>query len=89
MVKYLSLLGLPVRDRVTGFVGIVTTISFDLYGCIQAIVSPGLHEGKLADAAWFDTKRLEVTGDRVMDQPTFEVIPGGATKSLPPSNPIR
>jgi hypothetical protein len=34
----LKLLGTKVRDVVTGFVGIVTSVSFDLYGCVQAVV---------------------------------------------------
>lgn len=40
--KHLEMLGYAVRDRVTGLEGIVTSIGFDLYGCIQAVVNLGL-----------------------------------------------
>ena len=36
----LKLLGLKVKDKVTGFTGIITSVSFDLYGCIQVIITP-------------------------------------------------
>jgi len=39
--KHLDLLGHKVTDRVSGFTGVVTSIGFDLYGCIQAVVTPG------------------------------------------------
>lgn len=32
--KHMSILGLSVKDRVTGFKGIATVVGFDLYGCI-------------------------------------------------------
>jgi hypothetical protein len=72
--KHLSLLGLPCRDRVTGLTGVITTIGFDLYGCVQAIVNPGVDDkGSLKDVVWFDIARLEITSkERVMDLPNFE-----------------
>lgn len=76
--KHLSLLGLQVKDRVTGFKGIVTSVSFDLYGCVQAIVNPGGlgKDGKLAEQAWFDIARLKVIDDKpVMEVPDFEYGP--------------
>ena len=50
-----------------------SSISYDLYGCIQAIVSPAANEkGELQDSRWFDVARLEVLDEKpVMD------IPGG------------
>lgn len=59
--EHLNLLGLRVRDRVSGFEGVVASVCFDLYGCIQAIVHPGLQsDGKLGDQSWFDVNRLEI-----------------------------
>lgn len=50
--KHLDLLGMRVEDRVTGFRGVVSSVGFDLYGCIQAIVNPGQDkDGKLMEAA--------------------------------------
>lgn len=74
--QHLNLLGLKVEDRVTGFKGVVATVAFDLYGCIQAVVNPGLDkEGKIGESAWFDVNRLKVTDDfPVMDRPDF-VLP--------------
>lgn len=75
--KHLDLLGMPVKDRVSGFVGVVTSVGFDLYGCIQAIVNPGTDSaGKPQDSHWFDVNRLEVTGDApVMPRPEFDWSP--------------
>jgi hypothetical protein len=72
--KHLNLLGLKVKDKVTGFTGIVTSVSFDLYGCIQAIVNPGMDEdGKQKDSHYFDINRLEVKSNKpVMNVPNFD-----------------
>jgi hypothetical protein len=72
--QHLNLLGLRVRDRVSGFEGVVASVCFDLYGCIQAIVHPGLQaDGKLGDQSWFDVNRLEIVSDApVMNRPNFE-----------------
>lgn len=68
------MLGLKVEDKVTGFRGVVASVGFDLYGCIQAIVNPGLGaDGKLMDQQWFDIARLKVLDDvPVMQRPDFE-----------------
>ena len=72
--KHINILGKKVEDRVTGYEGIVTSISFDLYGCIQALVNPGMNKDeKLAHQTWFDVGRLKITNDQpVMDVPDFE-----------------
>jgi hypothetical protein len=82
MEKSLKLLGFKVKDVTTGFEGVVTSVSFDLYGCVQAIVTPGKSkDGKLGEGYWFDVKRLKVTSKSpVMEQPTFDVVPGGYDK---------
>ena len=75
--KHLELLGKKIRDKVTGVEGVVTSISFDLFGCIQAIVNRGIDkEGKAIDSMWMDVNRLEVLGDApVMERPKFEWTP--------------
>lgn len=77
MKKHLDLLGMRVRDRVTGYTGVVASISFDLYGCVQAIVNPGLDkDGKPQDSGWYDVGRLEVTDPTpVMNRPAFDWTP--------------
>lgn len=74
---YLALLGLRVKDAVTGFIGVVTSISFDLYGCVQAVVTPpGVDkDGKLLFGHWFDTNRLIIEDLRgVLPVPDYKPL---------------
>ena len=73
--KHMELLGMKVEDKVTGFKGVVTSLSFDLYGCIQTVVQPPAGEsGKQEASHWFDVTRLTVTGEKpVMDLPDFDL----------------
>lgn len=71
---HLRLLGLRVKDRVTGLSGTVSSVNFDLYGCIQACINPGLDkDGKPFDLHWYDISRLEVLStEPVMTQPNYD-----------------
>lgn len=75
--KWIGLLGLKVKDKVTGMEGIVASICFDLYGCIQACVNPGLDkEGKQKDQHWYDVNRLEVVSKKpIMNVPNYYTGP--------------
>lgn len=76
---YLSLLGKRVRDKVTRFEGVVSSVCFDLYGCVQVAITPGLNDkdGKLGDGHWFDWKRVEVLDPTpVMPVPDYSKGPG-------------
>lgn len=69
----LRLLGLKVRDRATGFTGVVMTVAYDLPGCIQAVVTPNVGDkGVLPEGKWFDVSRLEV-----LDETPVMEVPGG------------
>lgn len=72
--KQIELLGLKVEDRVTGFSGVVASVSFDLYGCIQAIVNPAVDkDGAPREQRWFDVNRLRVIDAiPVMERPDFD-----------------
>ena len=71
--KHLELLGLPVQDLVTKFKGVVTGINFDLYGCVQAIVTAEASDGKTNCGEWFDVTRLKVLKNKpVMKLPDFD-----------------
>jgi hypothetical protein len=90
VTESLRFLGLRVQDKVTGFNGIVSSIGFDLYGCIQAVVTPQVREdGKSEESRWYDVKRLKVLdSEPVMELPDFLKEPkisvaGGAEKSIP------
>jgi hypothetical protein len=73
--KWMDMLGLKVKDVVTGLEGIVTSTSFDLYGCVQLAVNPGLDkDGKPGDGRWFDAGRLKILSSKpVMEQPVFDL----------------
>jgi hypothetical protein len=89
--EHLALLGLEAEDLVTGFSGVVTSISFDLYGCVQAIVTSKItKENKNIEHEWFDITRLKIISKkRVMNAPDFgkgyiaEGRKGGFSKPLP------
>jgi hypothetical protein len=91
MNQFLELLGFKVRDRVTGFAGVVTSVSFDLYGCVQCVVTPPIDaKGETTDPLWFDEKRLEVVDPTpVLAAPLFDyVIPGPAEKPAMRAAPL-
>lgn len=89
-LNHLNLLGLKVMDRVTGFKGVVQTVAFDLYGCIQAVVAPEANkDDKLEDSHWFDVKRLKVLDKTpVMDIPDFDAGYVAEGKKGPSDKPI-
>lgn len=75
--KHIELLGHRATDRVTNFSGVITTVSFDLYGCIQVVVTPpvggnGNSENHYPSSHWFDITRLDVSKERVMELPNFK-----------------
>ncbi len=88
MKRYMEILGHKVRDRVTGFTGVASSVHFDLYGCVQCIVSPAMDPktGKIEESRYFDHKRLEVlTKKPVMDVPAFS---DGAVEIGPTEKPL-
>lgn len=72
--QHLELLGLPAEDKVTGYAGVVTSVSFDLFGCVVAALSPPVDkDGEITTGKWFDVTRLKITDTTpVMDRPDFE-----------------
>ena len=79
MKSYMDLMGRRVRDKVTKFEGVVGSVCFDLYGCVQVSITPGVNDkdGKLGDQYWFDWKRIEVIDKvPVMPVPQYEKGPG-------------
>lgn len=74
MKKHFDTLGRRAIDKVTRFEGIITSLSFDLYGCVQYALSPPIDkDGKYQDSGrWFDAHRLDVLmDDPVMTPPDF------------------
>ncbi len=73
-MEHMKLLGMKATDKVTGFKGVVTSVSFDLFGCIQAVLTPETDkDGKSCDSRWYDVSRLRVTSKKpVMDLPDYD-----------------
>ena len=76
-------LGDRVKDRISGFGGIVTARSEYLNGCISMLVQPArLDEGgKKIKGIWFDDVQLEVEEQKAfgsLERPT-----GGPERSTP------
>ncbi len=71
--KHMDILGCRVVDRVTLFDGVAVSISFDLFGCIQVLVNPGMDkDGKLKESFYFDINRLNILSDKpVMNRPNY------------------
>lgn len=69
----IGLLGLRVKDKITGLVGVIVAISFDLPGCIQAYVSTPIGKDGKLHSHWFDVNRMETQSPMVpiMPLPTF------------------
>jgi len=88
--EHLSLLGMKVQDRVTLFAGIVTSITFDLYGCIQALVTPRQDsEGKQSESGWYDVSRLKVLGKKpIMEVPDYDSLSISGGEKGPQKKPI-
>jgi hypothetical protein len=54
-------LGITVKDKITGFTGVVTGFVVYISGCNQALVVPKAKaDGSLSDAQWFDEQRLDI-----------------------------
>lgn len=87
----LSLFGKKCSDKVTGFTGIISSISMDLYGCVQVVLTPPVNKkGEIQDSRWFDVSRLQIiSNDPVMEVPEFNIKKGPAEKPLFQSNPIK
>ena len=86
--NHIDLLGLKAEDKVTKFKGVITCLSFDLYGCVQVIITPEVDSksGKKEEGHWHDVNRIILKSKKpVMKQPEFKElddskIPGCAEK---------
>lgn len=74
-------LGDQVRDKVTGFKGIVTGQAQYLTGCKQVMVTPRVgDDGKYVDACWLDVDRVEMIGKGVVK---IDIVDNGGPQSAP------
>jgi len=72
-INHIGMLGHKATDKVTGLQGVITSMAFDLYGCIQAVLTPEATDGgKVPDGLWMDVARLEITSKKpVMELPNY------------------
>jgi hypothetical protein len=94
ITETIQLLGLKAKDRVTGYEGVITTTSFDLYGCVQVALTPAAKEGaeEIKFGHWFDVNRVEIKcEDRVMPVPDFDAkgtVPAKYDNGAAPKPPM-
>ena len=71
--RHIELLGFRGKDKVTGFSGVVDTVGFDAYGCIQLSLKPPMcADGTIPQGYWFDVTRIVVDfSERVVEMPNF------------------
>lgn len=68
-LSYMELLGRHVTDRVTNFQGVVTSVSFDLYGCVQCVVYPYAKDGvKFDEAHWAFIEAQDGFRERIVEE---------------------
>ena len=81
-------LGAQVKDRISGYEGIITGRYQYLNGCVQyGVRAQGLHDGKPIASQAFDEQRLELMGEGIPgpSAEAEEQRPGGPGKSRSPS----
>ncbi|TAM96257.1 MAG: hypothetical protein EPN45_21200 [Rhizobiaceae bacterium] len=79
-----TILGSRVRDKITGFTGIVTGRCEYISGCNQALVAPSAKEdGTLPDSHWVDEQRLDRLDDSLV------ALDNGATPGFDRAAPKR
>ncbi|MFA6882170.1 MAG: hypothetical protein WCQ97_10870 [Aminobacterium sp.] len=70
-------LGREVRDKVSGFRGIIVGEVKYLYGCHQFCILPPAKNNELKEGQWFDEGRIEVVGPGVSISEVRGETPGG------------
>ena len=78
-----NLLGKQVKDKVTGFEGIVIGKIEYLFGCNQYGIAPPVKDNKVGDVSWFDEGRIEVIGEGVTAESVTAEKPGGLNNDYP------
>jgi len=82
MVEKKFELGQKVRDRISGFEGIITCIAEYYNGCVRYIIQPKIEKnGKFCDSETIDQEQLELLTKKKIEVPTRNH--GGDRPDLP------
>ena len=79
-------LGQSVKDKLTGFTGIVEGITNYLNGCCQALVRPKfkVKDDGYPNAAWIDVEQLTVVkGSKILSLKRRKEEPSGGVRCVP------
>lgn len=73
MNDFLNDLGYQGEDCITGFKGIVSSVCFDVYGCVQYCLVSKVDKNGEHKSMWCDAKRVTTNKKkRVMTPPLYE-----------------
>lgn len=76
-------LGFSATDKVTGLKGVITTVSKDLTGCSQCVLTPkATKEGTIPEGHWMDFGRL-IIGKEVCSPNSVETHDGVGAMNKP------
>lgn len=65
--EHISHLGLTATDKVSNFTGVISLVSFDLYGCVQFVLTPPVDDkGQAIEGRWFDVTRLDIANKKAV-----------------------
>lgn len=77
-------LGITVKDKITGFSGIITGLARYITGCDQYLVQPEAKNGDYKEGRWFDEGRLvEVPEKSRITEDQVESVGDGACDPPP------
>lgn len=74
--------GDEVKDKITGFKGVVVAIHTFMYGCTRISIQPPMQKGKLEDAKSFDEPQLIIVKKTKVRSKASDRTPGGPAKYM-------
>ena len=86
--EYLHWLGGQGQDHLTGMVGWITGITYNLTGCVQIYLDPGAlrEDGTPTPGLWVDVDRVELAEDKKLRLPghSWDIRPSNDGACVPP-----
>jgi len=86
-IEIIEQLGKEGTDKITNFKGVISSVSFDLYGCAQYWLTPKANKDMIIpEGKWMDHGRIKL-GKRIVSIEEVQVDDGDGPESKGP--PIR